>query len=65
MTRSLLHAAVLTCLERRVGVGEAMATSNVDFVDAYLAEVARGRGESVCSFDRDFDRLNVEWVQPG
>jgi predicted nucleic acid-binding protein len=44
---------------------ESMARSNVDFVDAYLAEVARSKGETVCSFDRDFARLDVEWMLPG
>jgi predicted nucleic acid-binding protein len=41
-----------------------MAVSNVDFADAYLAEIARSRGESVVSFDRDFKRLNVSWIDP-
>lgn len=44
---------------------EAMAARNVDFVDAYLAETARAKGEGVCSFDEDFARLDVEWVRPG
>lgn len=44
---------------------ESMASSNVDFVDAYLAELARSKGEAVCSFDRDFARLDVEWMLPG
>lgn len=34
-----------------------MSLANVDFVDAFLAETARRQGESVCSFDNDFDRL--------
>ncbi|MDN5293617.1 MAG: hypothetical protein PWQ31_922 [Eubacteriales bacterium] len=41
-----------------------MAEKNVDFVDAYLAALARTRGERVCSFDSDFARLNVRWVTP-
>jgi predicted nucleic acid-binding protein len=44
---------------------ESMARSGVDFVDAYLAEVARSKDEAVCSFDRDFAGLDVEWVLPG
>lgn len=47
--RELLLVALRTMKER-----------NVDFVDAYLAEKARASGEAVCSFDRDFDRLDVE-----
>jgi predicted nucleic acid-binding protein len=41
-----------------------MAHRNVPFVDAFLAELARAEGEAVCSFDRDFDRLDVERVSP-
>jgi predicted nucleic acid-binding protein len=36
-----------------------MARHNVDFVDAYLAELARRDGLSVATFDRDFGRLGV------
>ena len=36
-----------------------MAEKNVDFVDALLAETARSRGESVSSFDADFQGLDV------
>jgi len=43
---------------------EQIATVNVDFADAYLAEIARQQGESVVSFDRDFRRLNISWVEP-
>lgn len=38
---------------------EVMASANVDFADALLAETARARGEGVASFDRDFDKLDV------
>lgn len=41
-----------------------MAEKNVDFVDAYLAALARTQKESICSFDNDFERLNVRWVTP-
>jgi predicted nucleic acid-binding protein len=41
-----------------------MASANVDFLDAYLAEIARYTGESVVSFDRDFRRLGINWVEP-
>jgi predicted nucleic acid-binding protein len=42
----------------------AMARANVDFVDAYLAELSRARNLPVASFDADFKRLGVEWVLP-
>lgn len=42
-----------------------MSDANVDFVDAYLAEIARRHDESVASFDRDFERLRVRRVEPG
>lgn len=41
-----------------------MALGNVDFLDAFLAETARRQGGAVVSFDRDFRRLEVDWVQP-
>jgi len=41
-----------------------MAIANVDFLDAFLAETVRRRGGSVVSFDRDFRRLEVDWVEP-
>jgi predicted nucleic acid-binding protein len=42
---------------------EMMAGNNVDFVDAYLAQVSCGAAEAVCSFDEDFRRLGVELVE--
>lgn len=41
-----------------------MANANVDFLDAYLAEIARRGGESVVSFDKNFRRLQVNWIEP-
>ncbi|MBU2602837.1 MAG: PIN domain-containing protein [Actinobacteria bacterium] len=63
---ALLRADGVQAEEGRAVVAalESMARSNVDFVDAYLAEVARAKGEAVCSFDQDFARLDVEWVLP-
>ena len=43
---------------------EIMASANVDFVDAYLAEVARQTGYTVASFDQDFRRLDIPWHEP-
>jgi len=43
---------------------EWMAAANVDFIDAYLAEVARRNHEAVVSFDQDFRRLEVAWLEP-
>lgn len=37
-----------------------MASANVDFADALLAERARTRGEGIASFDKDFEKLGVE-----
>lgn len=47
-----------------IAVLEQMVAANVDFIDAYLAKLARREGESVASFDRDFNRLNIAWVEP-
>ena len=41
-----------------------MASANVDFVDAYLAEIARRENGTVVSFDRDFRRLEIPWIEP-
>jgi len=41
-----------------------MAEKNVDFIDAYLAALSRSQEESICSFDNDFDKLNIKWVMP-
>ena len=64
---SLLRADGVQAEEGRLVVAalESMARFNVDFVDGYLAEVARSKGEAVCSFNRDFARLDVEWMLPG
>jgi predicted nucleic acid-binding protein len=43
---------------------ERMATANVDFVDAYLAEITRQARGTVASFDRDFRRLDIPWLEP-
>jgi predicted nucleic acid-binding protein len=41
-----------------------MGEKNVDFVDAYLAALANSQKESVCTFDNDFNKLNVKRVTP-
>lgn len=44
---------------------ELYATTNVDFIDAYHAADMRRRGlERICSYDRDFDSLEVARVEP-
>ncbi len=48
-----------------IGALQTMASSNVDFADALLAETARVRSEGVASFDTDFRKLDVEWREPG
>lgn len=41
------------------------AEFNIDFADAYLAaRYSRERADAVVSFDEDFKRLPVRWVQP-
>lgn len=44
---------------------ETMATNNVDFIDAYLAQISCAAREPVCSFDEDFRRLGVELLEVG
>ena len=39
---------------------DVMAEQRVAFPDAFIAVSARQASEPVCSFDRDFDRLEVE-----
>lgn len=51
-------------LEVSLAALEWIASANVDFVDAYLAEVARRCGGTVASFDRDFRRLDISWFEP-
>ncbi|HBE31997.1 MAG TPA: PIN domain nuclease [Cyanobacteria bacterium UBA11369] len=58
------EGVVLEESEQVVAALDRMATANVDFIDAYLAEVARREGGSVVSFDRDFRRLDIPWVEP-
>lgn len=50
--------------EQVVAALDRMATANVDFIDAFLAETARRQGGAVASFDRDFSHLGVDWVEP-
>ncbi|MEH1909202.1 MAG: type II toxin-antitoxin system VapC family toxin [Nostoc sp.] len=55
---------LLDDLEQVTAAFKRMANANVDFIDAYLAEIARQKGETIVSFDRDFKRLEIDWVQP-
>lgn len=50
--------------EAAIAAIDVMAEANVDFLDAFLAETARRQGGTVVSFDRDFRRLNVDWLEP-
>ena len=46
-------------------VVELYGSTNVDFIDAYHALDTRRRGiERICSYDRDFDGLGVQRVEP-
>ncbi len=51
-------------VDRVIAALKQMASVNVDFLDAYLAEIARKEGEAVVSFDRDFRRLGIPWIEP-
>ena len=51
-------------LQQVVQALEQMAAANVDFVDAYLAEIARQSEGTVASFDRDFRLLDIPWLEP-
>lgn len=55
---------LLDDLEQVTAALERMANANIDFIDTYLAEIARQKGEKIVSFDRDFKRLEIDWVQP-
>ncbi len=55
---------LLDDLEQVTAALKRMANANVDFIDAYLAEIARQKGETIVSFDRDFKRLEIDWVKP-
>lgn len=50
--------------DRVVGALTRMAAHNVDFVDAYLAELARATNGVIASFDHDFRRLDVTLLEP-
>jgi predicted nucleic acid-binding protein len=70
ISRSLLdivQADGVSCEDKAIA-HEALrcfGTTKVDFVDAYLAARARRDGLPIASFDRDFDRLDVERIKPG
>ena len=40
-----------------------MARANIDFADAYLAELGKTRGLKVATFDQDFRRLGGETLE--
>ncbi|MBE9170019.1 PIN domain-containing protein [Pleurocapsales cyanobacterium LEGE 06147] len=58
------EGVILESAEQIIAALDRMAAVNVDFVDAYLAEIARRENDSVASFDRDFKRLDVNWIEP-
>ncbi|GAV24461.1 twitching motility protein PilT [Carboxydothermus islandicus] len=43
---------------------QVMADKDIDFVDAYLASLARFHDEIICSFDDDFKKLDVKLITP-
>jgi len=51
--------------EARVfGALKEMSRTGVDVDDAFLALLAREHGGAVASFDRDFKKLGVAWIEP-
>jgi len=51
--------------EARVfGALKKMARTGVDVDDAFLALLTREHAGAVASFDRDFEKLGVAWVEP-
>ena len=39
-------------------------TTKLDFPDLFLAELARSTAQAVIAFDRDYRKLEVEWLEP-
>ena len=70
VARTLAHLADEELFEfenrhRWVSVAAILEGNDVDLVDAYLAVCAQDQGDgAVVSFDRDFARLPVKWVEP-
>ncbi len=61
----MLELAALQVEEAQATIGALylMNERNVDFVDAFLAQTGRARAEGVASFDRDFKKLDVAWLE--
>jgi len=55
---------VLEEAEQVIAALNQMARVNVDFIDAFLAEIARRDGGTIASFDRDFRPLDIPWLEP-
>ena len=49
---------------RVFGALKEMSRTGVDVDDAFLALLAREHAGAVASFDRDFEKLGVAWVEP-
>jgi predicted nucleic acid-binding protein len=64
--RTVLAMRVLEVRELGVTLAtlEAYAQSTLDFVDLFLVELARESGQGVASFDRDFETLEIPWLEP-
>lgn len=58
------EGVVMEEAEQVIAALDRMVTANVDFIDAFIAEIARREGGAVVSFDRDFRRLDIPWVEP-
>ena len=54
-----------TLLERVVIEALSKLSAKLDFPDTYLAARARLSGGQVVSFDKGFEKLDVDWLNPG
>ena len=64
--RTVLAMRVMDVRELAVTLAtlEAYAQSPLDFVDLFLVELARESGQGIASFDRDFETLEIPWLEP-
>ena len=64
--RTVLAMRVMEVRELGVTLAtlEAYAQSTLDFADLFLVELARESGQGIASFDRDFETLEIPWLEP-
>jgi predicted nucleic acid-binding protein len=63
-----LHHGGIDCPEAD-SIADALGrfgSKRVDYMDCYLAAVAKSKGIPVVSFDRDFRKFDdIDWIKPG